>query len=260
MSKNSCRPMRVMKRRRKAAAAYQAAGKRRRTVTTQSIARRRRSQNIRTGGFLGIELKYYDTSRSGVALTNPSDASGAEIDPSTINALNTIAQGDGEQNRDGRNVVMKKISIKGNVTINVQQNVVALDALPVVYLALVQDKQTNGAQLNSEDVFTNPSGATPLAAHPFRNLQYIKRFNVLKTCTLEFENGLYPTYDGTNIEVSGKMMAFEMHKDLNIPVNFTGTTSAIANIADNSLHLIGYCTSTTYAPEVNYNARVRFVG
>ena len=48
-------------------------------------------------------------------------------------------------------------------------------------LALVLDMQTNGATISSENVYKNVSASGALAASPFRNLQFIKRFKVLKT-------------------------------------------------------------------------------
>ncbi len=213
--------------------------------------------NKRTGGYMGIELKFYDSASSG-ALVAPTDAAGGELDPGT-DGLSTIAQGDGEQNRDGRQVYLKKVSVKGVIEVPVQTNATALDVSPTVYVALVLDKQTNGAQLNSEDVFTNPGGAANLACAPFRNLQYTKRFRVLKTVTIQIPQ-LEPSYDGTNIEISGCNVPFEMHKDLNLETNYSGTTAVIANSVDHSIHVIAYTSSTTFAPTLNYNSRVRFVG
>lgn len=216
-------------------------------------------RNVRTGGYLGIENKFYDTSKTGTALVAPADASGAEFDPTT-GGLNTVAQGDGESNRDGRNIAMHSIHINGTIFSNPQANQTATDQPGIVYIALVQDLQTNGAQLNSEDVFTNPSGQTYLAASPFRNLQYTKRFRVLKTKVYKLPNPNIG-YDGTNMEQQGVDIPFKMNVQLGgQKVNFSGTTAAIANIVDNSLHFVAYCSSTDLAPAIAYNARLRFSG
>ncbi len=228
--------------------------------TRMSRVKRARKRNIRTAGYLGIETKFFDTAVNGTALGAPTDATGGEIDPTTLLCLNCPSQGDGESQRDGRQIAMKSLHIKGNVIIPKQSDQATLDNGTEIYLAVVLDKQTNGAQLDSEAVFTNPSGSGNLAASPFRNLQYGKRFTVLKSWKTQVSN-LMSTYDGTNIEQSGLFKPFSFNISLkNMKVNFTNTTSVIGNIADNSIHVIGYCSNTELAPIVFYNSRLRFVG
>ncbi len=218
------------------------------------------SRNTRIGGFLGIELKFYDTSLVGNAITAPTDASGGEQDPSATVLFNTVVQGDGESNRDGRQIIMKSLGIRGNISVASQINQTAIDAAPIVFMALVHDTQTNGATVNSEDVFKNGSGSAVCAANPFRNLQFVKRFRVLKSKTIKLHQ-MESTYDGTNIEEGGYTIPFSMFVDLkSMTVNYSGTTETVANITDNSLHLIAYTTSVSQAPQMNYNARLRFVG
>ncbi len=230
----------------------------RRTVTRRRRRRPRTSYNPRIGGFLGIELKFYDQS-AGENLTAPTDASGGEENPSATITLNTVIQGDGESNRDGRQIVMKKISVVGCVRQALQTNQTATENAPLVLIALVHDTQTNGALLNSENVFVNPSADAELATKPFRNLQFIKRFRVLKRLQLKLQQ---PTvvWDGTNIEQGGLFTPFKMHVPLNIPVNYSGTSETIANTVDNSLHIIAYCNDTSTVPRLLYNSRLRFVG
>lgn len=215
--------------------------------------------NRRTGGFIGMEVKFYDTAKTITSLTAPTDAAGGEIDPTT-GALNTIAQGDGEQNRDGRQCTLTSVHINGIISVAAQTNQTDADEACSVFVALVLDTQTNGAQLNSEDVFTNGSAAAYLAATPFRNLQYTKRFKVLKSELIELKQ---PTiaHDGTNIEQGGYHIPFRMDKKLdNIQCTFTGATATVASIMDNSLHIIAYCSTTATVPQIAYNARVRFKG
>ena len=228
--------------------------KRRVPVSTARFTRARR----RTGGFTGIELKFYDTSLVGNAIAEPTDASGAEVDPSATIALNTVTQGDGESQRDGRRMSMASIHIKGRVTqaalINQAQGIVPGNWM----VALVLDKQTNGAQLNSEDVFTNPAASANLAIRPFRNLQFQDRFRVLAIRTGQFKDPSM-THDGTNIEVGGMGVNFEMNVALKgMKTTFTGTTETIANITDNSLHMIAYQGGAALL--LNYNSRLRFRG
>ncbi len=218
-----------------------------------------RRRNQRTAGFLGIELKFYDTFLVDKALQADADAAAGEVNPSATVALNTVIQGDGESNRDGRNMIMKKISVRGVIEVLADANATAHKTAPNYFIALVHDKQTNGALLNSEDVYVNNANNSVTATSLFRNLQHIQRFNILGSVQLV---GPMPdaVCDGTNIEIAGYTLPFEIHKDLNIKVNFDGTTEDIANITDNSLTLLAWTTNTLQAPTISYQARLRFVG
>lgn len=213
----------------------------------------------RTGGFTGIERKFYDVSLASTAIPSPADATGAELDPSATLCLTTIAQGDGEQNRDGRNCVVQSIYVNGVIRCAPQANQTATDTPAKIYVAMVLDTQTNGAQLNSEDVFTNPSASGTLAANPLRNLQYSQRFRVLSKfeCVMPHPN---IAFDGTNIEQQGSVKEFQLSWRGALKCQYTGTTSDIANQADNSVHIIAYCSDTGQVPTLFYNARTRFVG
>jgi len=221
--------------------------------------RRLRASNVRIGGFLGIENKFYDTSLT-AALTASTNWAGAEHDPAGVLCISAPAQGDGESNRDGKKINITSAHVTGTIYCAAQANQTASDAAPVVFIALVLDMQTNGAQLNSEDVYTNPLGNSIANVNPLRNLQYSKRFKVLKTKTLQLPVPSI-TYDGTNIEQSGFVRSFRMDiSKMALPVTFTATTAGVANVVDNSLHIIAVATNIDMAPAISYNARIRFVG
>ncbi len=217
------------------------------------------ASNPRTGGFSGQELKFYDGGLNSAALTAATDAAGGEHNPSATLALSTMAQGDGESNRDGRKVIFKKISVKGVFEIPPRANQTAGGQAPICFVALVWDKQTNSALLNSEDVYQNFITDPDLMASPFRNLQHIQRFQILKSVTVVMPQ-VEMTYDGTNIETQGVSIPFEMHKDLNIVAHYNGTSADIANSSDNSLHIIAYCNDVSLVPTIAYHSRLRYIG
>lgn len=225
----------------------------------------KRVLNGRTGGYVGLEKKFFDSERS-IAIPVSTDASGCEADPTTLLCLNCPAQGDGESERDGRQISMSSIQVKGMVSIAAQSDQTAGDVIPDVMIALVLDKQTNGSQLNSEDVYENPSGFSTLASQPFRNLENSQRFRVLKTVhvtSTELAGAIQPVYDGTNIEQQGANVPFSMYVNLKgMKVNFISgqTSSTISAIADNSIHVIAYASNVSASPTLLYNARLRFVG
>ncbi len=219
-----------------------------------------RRLNARTAGFLGIELKFYDTFLVNAALTTTTDMSGGEHNPSGTIALNTVVQGEGENQRDGRKMIMKSISVNGLIGSAPQTNETAADPGATILVALVWDKQTNGALLNSENVYVNPSGANVGAVLPYRNLQYISRFKVLASRQMQMPIPTL-TWDGTNMEQGGVQHVFRFDLKLpDIPVTFSANTETIANIIDNSLHVIAFTTGAGTVPLLSYNARLRFVG
>ncbi len=236
------------------------AGRARRVPVARRAKRRRRNQ--RTAGFLGIELKFYDTSLVGAPILAPTDSAGGELDPSATIVFNTVTQGDGEQQRDGRKINMRSLGLKGIIRVAPQNDQTTVDQTTTVFLALVHDSQTNGATIASENVYTNKGASANTQTSPFRNLQFSKRFNVLKTLTIDLPQ---PTAIGTglddNIEQGGYTVSWNMFVDLkNMPVTYSSTSESIVNITDNSLHLIGFCTHVGTVPLLDYNARLRFVG
>lgn len=199
-----------------------------------------RSSNFRTGGFLGIENKFLDLNLIGSAINIT--WVGGEEDPAGVDALNAIAQGDGESNRDGRKCVLTQVNVAGRVTFAPGA---AVDGR-VVRVMLIWDTQSNGAQLNAEDVMVN----TGNISQQFRNLQFSKRFRVLADKKFTFSQ----TALGTIMEKQ-----FHIFKKLpNIQVIHNGTTGNISTITDNSLHMIA-CASGTLT-SLSYNSRVRFRG
>lgn len=221
--------------------------------------------NIRTGGFIGMNVKYADSWNTGTALTAPTGATGGEIGGTiagtgAVSQLVGISQGTGESQRIGNEVRYSSLYLTGNVSCASQVDQTALDVGTKVFLALVLDTQTNGAQLNSEDVYSNPSATALLAANPIRNMEQSKRFKVLKTWRHSFEPPAV-SYDGANIEQGGLTWDFECFLDMDIPQQhkLVAATGVVSDVVDNSFHLIGFTNSTQLAPTVYYNCRARYV-
>ncbi len=208
----------------------------------------RRVQNARTGGFLGIESKFIDsTFDNGIVATVTS----AEADPAG-GSLAAIAQGDGESNRDGRKCTLTSLHMKGQVQLNSTSG--ASSQQPgVARVIVVWDTQTNGAALSSENVMTDPTHKE----FAFRNLQFFKRFKILKDQTFTI-NPAAGAGDGGVNDFGAIMQNFNWNFRFRIPVIHNGTTAAITTITDNSLHVIAFASSTLMT--LRYEARTRFVG
>lgn len=235
-------------------------------VAALERAKRRRAlkaiANARTAGLLGVERKYYDTALIESAINATTDATNGEHDPSATSMISTPAVGDGATNRDGKRIIIDQVEVNGCIEWTAIETGVNPQEIAEVFVALVLDKQTNGAQMNSEDCFVNPGADTDLAASPLRNLIQGSRFRVIRQECIHLDPKV--TSEGANaFSVFGGSQNFKFfHKfRKGLIVNFNaGTTASVANVVDNSLHMIAFTNSTSIAPMLNYNARIRFRG
>lgn len=225
----------------------------------RGASKKRYSRNIRTGGFLDVEVKFYDTALTATAMSAATDATGGEYDPSVTSMISTPAQGDGEQNRDGKQIVAKYVQIKGTLNFPAQANLTTGVGPLRAMVAIVLDTQSNAAQAQSETVFKNLAATALNAPDALRNLEYSKRFKLLKQDLFILDPPPI-TYDGTNVESDGVTKSFDWYIPLNnLKINFnSGTTASIANVVDNSIHVMGFANNATIT--ISYNARMRFVG
>ncbi len=214
----------------------------------------KKRRNVRTGGFLGIETKFFDTETVDDAFST----TWAPMEPATTN-LSAIAQGDGESNRDGKQYAIKSIHLKGFVASTSQESSTTPVPDRTVRICLVLDTQTNAAQLVATSVM---DGGQTEDIFSFRNLQFTKRFRVLFDRTINIPTARASTNEGAiNLFAAPEVrVLFKINKTFNPPimVNMSGTTADIANVTDNSLHMIGVATGT--ASTLSYQCRVRFVG
>jgi len=188
---------------------------------------------------------------------------GGELDPtgSSVNCISAVAQGDGESERDGRVYYIESIDIYGTCSIPETEGATSPESDDRnVRIAVIWDTQTNNAQLNAEDVFLTT--ATIGDYHSFRNLQFSKRFKVLKNKRVRIPAAQAQVNEGgANLFANAQVVVpFEIHKTFETPIKVrcSLTTGVVAAITDNSLHI---CAVTTkQVTNVGYNARIRFTG
>lgn len=234
-------------------------GKAKKARTTGGYTGTTGRANVRTGGFTGMELKFLDSGKS-TSISTGAPVAAHIIDPTSgdsVGGLANVGVGTGPSQRDGRKYVVKSLWIRGMVWLTTKTGAAsALDAR-TVRLVVVHDRQTNGAAPTILEIFNT---ATP-GTLAMQNLEYSQRYKILvdKTMTLEWTaaaNDAAAT--GT---YSGQAKPFSIYKGkLNIPVTSHGTggTGAIADISDNSLHILAFASDADC--NVNYVSRVRFVG
>lgn len=204
------------------------------------------------------ERKYFDADVAANFVAIGANWAGAELDPAA-NSLFNPSTGDDFNNRDGRKVQVLSIKIRGHITVPAQANQTAADAGSLIRLLLVQDTQTNSAQLNAEDVLSSGAGSNQI--NSFQNPAFFGRFKVLKDKVTFLSN---PTisWDGTNVEQSGLVKPFKIFHKFPKPVivHYNGTNGGtVADVIDNSFHIIGGTDSTALAPGLIYKVRTTFI-
>jgi len=219
--------------------------------------------NIRTGGLLGIEKKYLDIPMTATAIATSASLTSGELPPTSVvtGCYSAPAQGDGPTNRDGNRIVITECNMQGTISCAAQNADVTADTANYVFLCMIQDTQTNGTQLNSEDVFTNPSASSINGAQPFRNLSYTRRFKLLAWKRYKMP---VPSiaWDGDSLLQFGIHIPIKLKWKGKMPVTFTtaSTTADIANVTDNSIQLVGFASVNSMAPQLVLNCRTRFFG
>lgn len=196
-------------------------------------------QRLRTGGYLGLDGKWVEQD-----VTTGTFAGGntwVYCDHAS-DALGAVPRGDGVNERIGNKVWIRYLSARltcyayDNVVSSISSGTLQNYARPTRWrIVLFVDKQTNGAQTGATNVFPND-------LHAFRDMSNVDRYKVLYD-QVHFgrTNGPTATYNGT-AAIGGFSSIAEVR--INIPINrkFTytvgSTTASIANLQDNSLHLM----------------------
>jgi len=233
------------------------------TVTRAATPRKFPTRGTASMGFLSIERKFYDNGLTATALTAPTDATGGEFDPSATMMMTTPAQGDGPSNRDGKEIAMLYLQINGTIALPSKEIQADAPNGCSVFVAIVLDTQTNAAQMNSEDCFKNTAGLAAAAVVPHKNLLFGKRFRILKERLFNMDVKTLSHFADDSFSWAGQRKYFKWFIPLNgMKVKFNGgTTESVANVIDNSIHVIAYASNITgVAPTISYASRLRFVG
>lgn len=212
------------------------------------------------GEFESKELKFFDAWVKDGTLSATVNATNGEQDPTLGSCLNAVLQGTDPWDRDGRKILIKHIKVLGVFESEGLQDQADVHSQSMFLVAIVLDKQTNGTQLSSELVYQNPAAHSRMSAMPLRNMNYLSRFEILQTALL-----MAPTastgVDGSNsTTISGYQIPFELNMKTNIRVEYITGAGGIADISNSSIHVLAWCTSTSMAPAISYNSRIRFYG
>ena len=241
---------------------YTGNGARRHATRAAMVAARRPGMYTvpRTMGAVAVtERKYFDSFLNGSALTASTDWTGTEHDPATLNCLFVPVEGSDINERIGRKVTVRKIQVRGHISIPAQTNQTTADQPGDCRIILYQDLQTNASFAQGEQLMAAPGAATALLCNStFQSTANFGRFRVLKDKVYSLRQAAM-AYDGTNIEQEGFTIPFKFTIRFRKPVvvRFNATNGGtVADIVDNSFHIVSQCTNVSLAPVMSYQCRV----
>lgn len=230
---------------------------RRSPLSWKQLSRKTRAVALaRTGGFTGgrFELKYHDESLQGHAVTNDMTVGAALAENAANGQLCGIVQGTASNQRIGRCAYLKSVYIQGHIR---QPLASALENSGYVTIWVVEDKQTNGAQMTAQTFLADVIG-TSNDADAMQNLQFSDRFNLIakKVVRCQPRN---TAGNGTNYGTASLDTPFKIFKKINIKKEHAGVLATVADCTTSTLHVITIRSESMHATtEISYNARVRF--
>lgn len=271
---------------------YRSASKRRRYSRARSYKRNfsrsripsasrrklRAVANLRTGGMIGIEKKFFDTKYNAASgtvgpVTAPAvssdianstlfmdsvQGSGSGAGVAKVYWLNCPAVGSASYQRDGRVIRNHSIEISGLANFN--HNNTALPDQAFLMLALVLDTQANGASpaATGANIYKDLGGGIAL---PYRNMSDTTRYRVLSFKRIRVPHPVVtPGTAGGQSNVT-YTTTFKMYRKLGFKTNFKTDKQVAAPdaIVDNGLFLMAWDNSN-YGYNLYLSARLRFTG
>jgi len=182
--------------------------------------------------------------------------------------LNSCTQGDNYGQRDGRQIVLRSLHMRGYVYLPSLSTSANIRDSDLVFVALVMDRQANSAPAPSELIFSNvnDTAAYPCAVTCVQNPHTKNRFRVLGTRMIPVRDfvqfGL-----GANTASTGCTIPFEFNINLKgTKVNFSVANSEAADaVVDNCINLYAWSMfdPATFAEQqlfISHQCEVRFCG
>lgn len=189
------------------------------------------------------ELKFLDTNSDDLVV-----AVGGAVNT----GYNLVAQGVGENQRIGRKMTIKSLSMHINVTMPSEQDVADLSTGDVIRLLVFVDKQANGALPAVTDLLETA------VYDSFYNLSNTGRFRFLADEIFIFNRQVAST-DGTNTGSTPQMEQYiRRHYKLNLPIEFSDTGGVIADVRTNNLAWLSI--SKNGIGGILTKGRIRFTG
>jgi len=162
--------------------------------------------------------------------------------------------------RIGRSILIHKVKVRGHIVVNTQAAQAATDPSSYIRLMLVQDTQTNAAQMTGAQLM-NDGSAADATINSFQNPNNFGRFRVLKDKTIVIGNPGGFNDGAATGATNGLVRPFKMVVNFKTPVKvqFNATNGGtVADIVDNSFHIVVGANTISLAPTLSYYSRVAY--
>jgi len=218
------------------------------------------------------EMKYFDCERDAdqIAACTTTWVAGTMQDPDTTINLGSAAVanplclfaptvGAALNQRIGRKVKVLKIKLHGLIHFSVG----TAQALPKnatsIRMMLVQDCQTNAAQMTGAQLM-NDAASPSSTLMSFQNPNNFGRFKVLKEKRYILEDpNIIGTTGAADIAFGGRKLNWKLTATFKTPceVHFNATNGGtVADIVDNSFHMVCAADTVALIPLITYYSRV----
>jgi len=217
----------------------------------------------RTSGALSLtESKVFDTFYSAAIPAITTSWSSGIADPATFLCLCVPVVGAALNQRIGRAINYFKIKIRGQVKCAAQTAQSASETSSSIRVLLVVDKQTNAAAMTAAQLMA-PDASTNMSVASFQNTDNFGRFQVLKDKRFVITNAnLVGSPTAGDVAQQGMVKLFKINYTFRKPLtaHFNATNGGtIADIVDNSLHVVAACDNASYVPQLQYACRVVYI-
>jgi hypothetical protein len=208
------------------------------------------------------EMKYFESGKESLNIPSSADWTGTEADPSLIpvagiNTLFCPIVGSAINQRIGKSCKLLGLRIRGRIFCNNFSVAGAGVDGATVRMLLVQDMQTNATQMQGEQVLATVLSTSSAIQGSLQNINNFGRFRVIKDKIWKFDD-----FNTTASSwVSGQMINFKWNIKFKEPVtvHFNAVNGGtIADIVDNSFHLLCNATSQVPQMQLEYMCRCMF--
>ncbi len=201
---------------------------------------------------LSQELKFQDNEFASAAIVSVVGMAGAEMD-SGANYMPSPAQGDGNSERIGREIIVTGIEFQGGVFLSAGTD---NSAQTTVRVMLIRDNRTDGSQFNSEDVLATVAQAENIASGQ-RDLSKRKKFTVLMNKRIT----LNPPLAGLNASVVtpqiSRHWSYSKH-GMKVKMRWSDDGNNVASCETNSFHVLAVGDQT--GANLHYRCRILYKG
>ena len=259
---------------------YAQASKRSKRSSTTN-ARGKKSVARARGGQVTSEMKYMDSNLAGSVIAQLGTSwANTRQDPATTVNLGSAAvanplclcapiPGSALNNRIGRQIEVRKIKVHGFLNVQPNEGETLLDPNTKIRVLLVQDMQTNSSQMDGVDLLGPATANGSEQINCFQDPKNFGRFRVLKDKFFQISDLNMGVYSVTNavppnpntlaFAQEGKIINFKFNVNFKQPVRVrfnAGVAGTVADIVDNSFHIIAGQVNATSNCAINYWSRV----